>query len=244
MGSRLINVIDGSRYGTSYSISTPSVGSLITSAGFNSLVSSYNSEYVRRNQGNPGYGSPSGLITASTLAAIANGLNNLGGQAPTGNSLGDPGQDVSSATLSQINQNAAFYGAGGGAPGNMASGNKFYASDFSALATAVINAGAQCLCNCNYCTCNCNYCTCNCDYSCTCNCNYSDERLKENIKLIDTNSGLNVYSYTYLWDKTKTFIGVLAQELVGTKYESALGKDTNGYYFVDYSQLPVTFKEV
>ena len=128
-------------------------------------------------------------------------------------------------------------------PSSFSTGNRIYAADINNLINAINSAGAVCMCNCNYCTCNCNYCTCNCNYSCTCNCNYSDSRLKENIKLVDTKDNLNVYSYTYLWDKTKTYIGVMAQELVGTRYESALGKDTNGYYFVDYSQLPVNFEE-
>jgi hypothetical protein len=130
-----------------------------------------------------------------------------------------------------------------GGPSSYSTGDKIYAADINNLVSAINSAGAVCLCNCNYCTCNCNYCTCNCNYWCTCNCNYSDSRLKENIELINSTGELNVYSYTYLWDKTKTYIGVIAQELLGTKYESALGKDSKGYYFVDYSQLPVNFKE-
>jgi hypothetical protein len=118
-----------------------------------------------------------------------------------------------------------------------------YASRVNSLIDDINNAGAACVCNCNYCSCNCNYCVCNCNYSCTCNCNYSDERLKENVQLIGKEGDLNIYSYTYLWDKTKTFIGVMAQELLGTQYEGALYKDVNGYYTVDYSQLPVKFKE-
>ena len=172
MGSRATSVVDGSKYGTNYSVSVQSPGTKISATNFDALVATYNSEYVRRNQSDPGFSSPSGKITASTLAAWADGLNNLSGQAPTGNTVGDPGQDVSATTISQINQNAAFSGAGGGAPSNVGSTKIFYASDLQALRDVVSNAGTQCLCNCNYCTCNCNYCTCNCDYSCTCNCNY------------------------------------------------------------------------
>jgi hypothetical protein len=118
------------------------------------------------------------------------------------------------------------------------SGDTIIPSTWIALLNAYNTMRQDCICNSD---CHCNtVCTC---YG-NCDCNYSDERLKENIKLIDTMSDLNVYSYTYLWDKTKTFIGVIAQELLGTKYESALGKDSNGFYFVDYSQLPVKFKEV
>jgi len=58
------------------------------------------------------------------------------------------------------------------------------ASDINKLIKEINDAGAVCLCNCNYCTCNCNYCTCNCNYSCTCNCNYSDERVKTQIEYL------------------------------------------------------------
>lgn len=243
MGSRDITTFDGSKYGTNYSIGTVSQGNTIASSNFTSLVGAVNAEWQRRNQGNPSYGNPSGKIGTTNFQAAATSLYGLSGQAPTANSLGDPGQDVSSTTISQINQNAAFSGYSNSGLFNGVS-NPVKASEFNGMVNLVFAAGQQCLCNCNYCTCNCNYCTCNCDYSCTCNCNYSDERLKENIKFINTESDINVYSYTYLWNKTKTFIGVLAQELIGTKYESALGQDSNGYYYVDYSQLPVTFREV
>ena len=112
------------------------------------------------------------------------------------------------------------------------------ASSVNALITALNAAGAACTCNCNYCTCNCNYCTCNCNYSCTCNCNYSDRRLKMNIDFIGIKNGLKMYSFNYIWNKTK-LIGVMAQDLLHTKYESALSKDKNGFYMVDYSQLPI-----
>jgi len=117
--------------------------------------------------------------------------------------------------------------------------------EINAMVDKVNSAGAVCVCNCNYCTCNCNYCTCNCNYSCTCNCNYSsDIRLKTNINLIDIVSNLNVYSFSYIWDTSKTFIGVMAQELIGTIYESSLSKDKNGYYMVDYSKLPVKMEVI
>ena len=237
MGSPVITVFDGSKPGVTYTITSPAVGASIRSTDFTTMVAAYNAEFVRRNHANPNYTVPTGQITASTLKAVPAALNALTGQGSTANSLGNPGTDVSATTISQYNQTAAFNGAGASATPNLTSGLKFYSSDFTALAKVVKDAGAACLCNCNYCTCNCNY-------SCTCNCNYSDARLKENIIMINTESELNVYSYTYLWNKTKTYIGVLAQELLGTKYESALGKDSNGYYYVDYSKLPVTFKEV
>jgi hypothetical protein len=116
------------------------------------------------------------------------------------------------------------------------------ASHINYIIDKIAYCGSVCLCNCNYCTCNCNYCTCNCDYSCTCNCNYSDERLKMNIKFVGIEHGLNVYSWNYKWNSKKTYTGVIAQELIGTKYESALSIDKNGYYMVDYSKLPIKMK--
>jgi len=119
-----------------------------------------------------------------------------------------------------------------------------YAQNINDLIDKLQGAGQVCICNCNYCTCNCNYCSCNCNYACTCNCNYSDIRLKTNIELIGTKDGLNIYSWSYSWNTFKRFSGVIAQELLNTNYKSALNVDSNGYYFVDYSQLPVEFREV
>jgi hypothetical protein len=117
------------------------------------------------------------------------------------------------------------------------------AADINTLIQAINSAGTVCTCNCNYCTCNCNYCTCNCNYSCTCNCNYgSDIRLKENIKFIKVENNLNIYSWNYIKDKSTRYRGVMAQELEGTEYECALGKDLDGYYFVNYSKLPINFE--
>lgn len=112
------------------------------------------------------------------------------------------------------------------------------------MVAQVAAAASVCLCNCNYCTCNCNYCTCNCNYACTCNCNYSDKRLKANVKLLGTFEGVKVYSFNYLWDKQKTYVGVIAQDLIGTEYACALDTDENGYYVVDYSKLPVRMMEI
>ena len=147
---------------------------------------------------------------------------------------------------------------------DVATNQIIYASQINNLISKIGDAAAVCLCNCNYCTCNCNYCTCDCNYctcdcnyctcncnyctcdcnyACTCNCNYSDIRLKNNITLVGTEKGLNVYSWTYLWDAATTYIGVMAQELLGTQYAKALSVDSNGYYMVDYSQLPVAMKK-
>jgi len=116
---------------------------------------------------------------------------------------------------------------------------RILASQFNTLIDDVINAAAECICNVNYCSCNCNYCTCNCNYSCTCNCNYSDIRLKRNIQFLYNRNGLNFYSFNYIWNLNEKVVGVMAQELLKTKYKSSVKKDKNGYYLVDYSKLPI-----
>ena len=66
---------------------------------------------------------------------------------------------------------------------------------------------------------------------------FSDIRLKENIELINNIDGINVYTFNYLWGDTVEK-GVIAQELIGTKYEDAVILHENGFYLVDYSKLP------
>lgn len=89
-----------------------------------------------------------------------------------------------------------------------------------------------CICN-SDCACNL-VCTCHND----CGCNYSDIRLKENIQYIETKHGIKWYSFSYIWDKASTIIGVMAQELLETPYAFAVSKAGNGYYMVDYNKLP------
>jgi hypothetical protein len=118
------------------------------------------------------------------------------------------------------------------------------AEEINAMVDKVNGAGAVCVCNCNYCTCNCNYCTCNCNYSCTCNCNYSDVRLKTNIQFTHKVEDLRIYNFSYKWDTDTIYSGVMAQELLGTKYAHAVTEDADGNYMVDYAKLPVEMKEV
>jgi len=63
----------------------------------------------------------------------------------------------------------------------------------------------------------------------------SDRRLKRNIELLETRNNIKIYSFQYLWSD-EYFVGVMAQDLLGTKYESAV-KERDGFYTVDYSQL-------
>jgi hypothetical protein len=63
----------------------------------------------------------------------------------------------------------------------------------------------------------------------------SDRRLKRNIELLETRNGIKIYSFQYLWSN-EYFVGVMAQDLLGTEHESAV-VERNGFYTVDYTQL-------
>lgn len=220
----------------SYNIDAVAIGTQVTTAKFREIESAVNQERQRR-------GSTSapvvqarftGLIEAVDLNFLKSSVE-VQGTAPNPPSYQDGGNVTRYFTQARIPDGDFF-----GVDPNVL----IYADDVNNMINKVKNAGQVCVCNCNYCTCNCNYCTCNCDYACTCNCNYSDYRLKENITYIETKDGVNIYTWNYVWDKLTTYIGVMAQELLGTKYELALSKDQNGYYMVNYSQLPVSMSKV
>lgn len=72
----------------------------------------------------------------------------------------------------------------------------------------------------------------------------SDSRLKRIIKQVGkSESGINIYLFSYNFDTKTIYQGVIAQELIGTPWESALHKDANGLYSVDYSKIDVDFKK-
>lgn len=67
---------------------------------------------------------------------------------------------------------------------------------------------------------------------------FSDRRVKNNIVKVATIGDINVYKFNYIWDTDKDEYGVIAQELLGTKYESAVFIDEEtGLYKVDYEKL-------
>jgi hypothetical protein len=67
---------------------------------------------------------------------------------------------------------------------------------------------------------------------------FSDRRVKNNIVKVATIGDVNVYKFNYIWDKDTEEYGVIAQELLGTKYESAVFVDAEtGLYKVDYEKL-------
>lgn len=75
--------------------------------------------------------------------------------------------------------------------------------------------------------------------------NRSDRRLKNILKKIGVSGdGINIYLFTYNFDKNSVYQGVIAQELLGTKFENATAVDKNGLYSVDYSKIDVEFKKV
>ena len=78
-------------------------------------------------------------------------------------------------------------------------------------------------------------------YFCT---KQSDINLKENIKLIGkSKSGINIYEFNYI-NQDGLYKGVIAQELIGTEYSSALMLDENNMYMVDYNKIDVEFKKI
>lgn len=73
----------------------------------------------------------------------------------------------------------------------------------------------------------------------------SDKRLKNIIRKIGISPlGINIYEFTYKFNSHQIYVGVVAQELIGTEFESALIKDKNGYYAVDYSKIDVKFSRL
>lgn len=65
----------------------------------------------------------------------------------------------------------------------------------------------------------------------------SDFRLKEDIKEEGkTPSGINLFSWKYKNGKNR-FLGVIAQDLLGTVYQKFVSKGKDGYYRVNYAGL-------
>lgn len=80
------------------------------------------------------------------------------------------------------------------------------------------------------------------------NCCYcsSDIRLKKDIKFVKQVDGINLYSYNYIWEDTKSVeehMGVIAQELLTSEFKKLVAIDNNGYYIVNHCLLPVSIQE-
>jgi len=77
-----------------------------------------------------------------------------------------------------------------------------------------------------------------------CNNQKSDIGYKQNINLMGkSNNGLNIYNFNYK-NEEGLYQGVIAQELIGTKFEAALSKNNEGLYEVDYNKIDVEFKKL
>ena len=67
----------------------------------------------------------------------------------------------------------------------------------------------------------------------------SDRRLKHHITHISTTpDGIKLYSFKYLWSN-QIYIGVMAQDLLGTEHEHAVIITKSGYYAVNYNALGI-----
>jgi hypothetical protein len=96
----------------------------------------------------------------------------------------------------------------------------------------------SCWCPSSYCG---NYCN---SYWCSACWGKSDISYKENINLIGQSpSGINIYTFNYIGEDG-LYEGVIAQELIGTKFESTLSLNEEGKYLVDYSKIDVEFKKI
>lgn len=67
---------------------------------------------------------------------------------------------------------------------------------------------------------------------------FSDSRLKTDIVKVGQIEDINIYKFKFVYDKSKTQIGVIAQELLNTKYADCVSIDeSTGFYVVNYNLL-------
>lgn len=73
----------------------------------------------------------------------------------------------------------------------------------------------------------------------------SDRRLKDNIRFctVDPATELNLYEFNYINDPDRTFIGVMADEVM-ERFPQAVIEQEDGYYAVDYAELGLEMVEV
>jgi hypothetical protein len=246
---------NGARAAVTYNLTGPTSGSTIQASDISSIRTILNQELTRRGLSTiPNSATSGSTITASFINSFNSNLNRTSTVDPPRIAVsvsGSEGNVVNGQYNDPLFSNGWLFDVSGTWIANdppafsvpassvttVSAGDNITSSRITDIINDIKTAGQACLCNCNYCTCNCNYCTCNCNYSCTCNCNYSDRRLKRNIKFIKNILGINVYTFNYFWNNEKQ-IGVMAQELLNTKYKSCVTKDKNGFFMVDYSKLP------
>ena len=73
----------------------------------------------------------------------------------------------------------------------------------------------------------------------------SDRRLKDNIRFctVDPATELNLYEFNYINDPDRTFIGVMADEVM-ERFPHAVIEQEDGYYAVNYGELGLEMVEV
>ena len=73
----------------------------------------------------------------------------------------------------------------------------------------------------------------------------SDRRLKDNIRFctVDPATELNLYEFNYINDPDRTFIGVMADEVM-ERFPHAVIEQEDGYMAVDYAELGLEMVEV
>ena len=70
----------------------------------------------------------------------------------------------------------------------------------------------------------------------------SDLRFKKNlIKVATSKSGINIYEFEYTSEPGIKYMGVVAQELLGTSFSDAV-IELNQLLYVDYSKIDVNFQ--
>lgn len=217
-----------------------SAGQLITASTIGGLRDAINAEITRWNQWVPGH---TGITYQQYSTSIGQSLTILA------NDLQNLSRDLFNGGSQIINWSAS---GGTSGPYTVYPGSVVSDPGQTGVPAATIIDDAQwnaiinsynvvhnnCICNSD--------CACNAVCACfnDCGCNYSDERLKCDIKLLETVDGLNIYEFSYLWNTAKRYVGVMAQELFGTKYEGAVSEGFRGYFQVDYNKLPVQMKEI
>ena len=80
-----------------------------------------------------------------------------------------------------------------------------------------------------------------------CNGSKSDKRLKKNINfLYEQENGIKIYEFEFIGEAVKNnpdlegkWRGVIAQDLIGTKFEEALTLEEDGYFSVAYDKISV-----
>ena len=65
----------------------------------------------------------------------------------------------------------------------------------------------------------------------------SDKRLKRDIEFLKYENDLKIYKFKYKWSED-VYVGVMAQDLLGTEHESAVTVQ-DGFYAVDYTKLGI-----